>query len=280
VSAARRRVLPVVVCDVDGTLNDERVPEAARLATVGPARAALADLRERPIPVILASARSLAEVRAYADAVGAGPVCIGEDGAALAAGGRDRCIAPGPTGWLASIRGLLGGFRESMPGLAASCDPPRTWTGRADPPALAILRGSAGRVASAIVLGVPAGRRAELERGAARGGLRTFGDVLHLLPATADKGTALCHVDHHARALFGGNVDGVLPLAFGNGPNDLPLFRAAAGLGGLAVLVGGPGGPAAGLPDAPWLHRVDLPHGHAVAEGLRRLLPVLLEGVR
>src|SRR5215472_6164145 len=103
----RPRLLPVVFCDIDGTVNDHRVPERLRLSTVGAARAALRPLAAFGIPVVLATARSLDEARRYEAALGTAPVCIAEDGAALGAGGAGEILTAPGTAPLAAIRGLL-----------------------------------------------------------------------------------------------------------------------------------------------------------------------------
>lgn len=269
------RLAPVVLCDIDGTLNDERRPEGERLATVGPARAALAPLAAMGVPVVLVTARSPSEARRYAAAVGASQVAVVEDGAALSAAGRDRPLGPAP---LDAIRALLAEVRSAVGDrLPASCDPPGTWT-RGD--ATEILRASAGRVASAVVPGASPAARQALARLAPSRGLRAFGETVNLVPAVADKGTALGYLHAHAGALLGRDVGGVLPLAFGNGPNDLPMFLAAHELGGLAALVHDAEAPLDWLPNLPWLHRLARPHGHGVALGLERLLPDLVSIAR
>lgn len=245
-----RRLLPVVCCDVDGTINDEKVPERGRLGTVGPARHALAPLADLGIPVVLVTMRSLAEARRYAAAVGGCQVCIGEDGAAIGLPAGDLwVVSPGRVGGpqrvgdsptLMAIRTLLDEVRAGgSPDLWASCDRPARPPQACDLGLTELLAVNRGRVASAVVRCSPEARHI-VELRAPRHGLRTSGEVLHVLPSGVDKATGLRALDAHVGSLFGAVVDGVLPAAFGNAANDLPMLAAAREMGGVGALVEGP----------------------------------------
>jgi hydroxymethylpyrimidine pyrophosphatase-like HAD family hydrolase len=81
---ARGRLRVVGFTDLDGTANDEDVPESERFLTIGPARECIARCQAAGIDVGVVTGRSFGEAILYADALGArGPV-ICEDGAVIA----------------------------------------------------------------------------------------------------------------------------------------------------------------------------------------------------
>lgn len=236
-------LLVLALTDLDGTANDERVPEPARLATLGPARAAFARLHESGVATGICTARSLGEAREYRDALGIGGPIIAENGAVLVLPD-GTCRRLGDAGPLAAVVAAISTTvgrpvpsSLDWPGLEAAWEAERQ--GRAPVclghESLAALRRAADRVASCFLVGLSPAEKEVATRLAAAAGLDAFGDLLHLVARPADKGLALGELLDTLRP---SDSAVVVPIVFGNGVNDLPLFARALRAGGAAVLVG------------------------------------------
>lgn len=296
-----KRCQVVALTDLDGTANDESVLERDRLSTVGAAREVLGALKAYGIPRGCITGRSLGEARVYAHALELDGPTICEDGAVMVV---PRGYVEGDTsggdllGWRADenafvlssvgteriaafIRLMRSGTRapgdDGRPDVVASCSSsPEEIQHALAHATLDAARRSCERLASAFVTNLTTEQREWVRVQAPRWGLRVFGDPLHLIGKDADKGRALGILDKHAVRLFPSMPAsaGVLPIVFGNAVNDLPLFRMAALLGGIGVLVartrGGHALPRAAVPEGTLI--TNRPAG----EGMRESLPAIL----
>ncbi len=284
-----RTLLIAALTDLDGTANDEHVPEHGRLATLGPARAALATLADSGIVTGICTARSFGEARQYREALGGRGPLIAENGAVLGLPDGTRRVFGNAAQLGIAVRRIgdrLGRPVPSSldwPSLEAAWERERAGAGPVflGHPDRESLRLAGDRVASCFLVGLSAGEKAVARTVAAELGLDCFGELLHLIPQGADKGRALAALGDHLRSAdlgLPGPVDLVAHIVFGNGENDLPLFARAIDGGGAAVLVGDATSEN-GFHFDPALHPVPagtitLPgvsHGHGMVRSLPRV---------
>lgn len=288
-----RPLLLLGLTDLDGTANDEHLAEHARLGSIGPARDAFAALEHAGIPIGICTARSFGEAAHYRTALGVTGPLIAENGAvrALADGGRQRL--GDPAGLAVAVERIAAAVGRRF---AHSLDLPSlelAWQQEQQPgapvylghPDLPSLRRAADRLASCFLVGLTQAEKSVATQIAADLGFDAFGELLHLIPRGADKGTALALLLEEYRRVSApeGELPEVVPLVFGNGVNDLPLFRQAVSAGGLAVLVGD-ATTNSGFHFDPAEHPVPagtlcfrgLSHGHAI----RASLPPIAQALR
>jgi HAD superfamily hydrolase (TIGR01484 family) len=84
IEKGQRTIFPLVLSDVDGTVNDEQAPESMRMYTIGPAKEAFENLEKRGFNVGLITARSFAEAKLYQEKLSINGFTICEDGAVIA----------------------------------------------------------------------------------------------------------------------------------------------------------------------------------------------------
>lgn len=225
----------LLATDLDGTLLDSETYDFS------PARPALEALHAAGVPLVLASAKTAAEMAAIAPALGATAVVV-ENGGAVLARFPDGLAPPPPWqlvggGWRLVLGPSRGALLAALPEVARDAGAsvrPFAWMSVEDVAALTGLpRRDAERAMRRehdepfLVEGLP-GRDeatdARLDEAARARGLRvTHGGRLHHLTGPTDKADAL-------RALVatwpGGLGDGTV-VALGDAANDLPLLRAA-----------------------------------------------------
>ena len=291
--------------DLDGTANDETLPEADRLGSVGPAKDGFRELQSRygivcgPI-----TGRSAGEAQLYARHLGIDGPVICEDGAVvlLPAGtdeneghgfevitsGDMRAVILSNVDCNAIDRFLVAVGREidraaeGAPALISTFSSPdllQRHLGHAD---IAAATLSARRLASAYVVRPTAIQLATLKRRAAAWGMRTFSDeVPHIVGADVNKGLALRAVCRNAHAFFDvpARVRRVIPIVFGNAENDIPMFQHANDLGGIGVMVGRPQRSPGFWVDEkaipPFVLKTSEPFGHGISSAIPRALRIL-----
>ena len=304
--------LMLALSDIDGTLNNEHVPESERIHTIGPAREAIETLQRCGILVGICTARAQGEAELYAEAVGARGWLISENGACSTSPQGERMTI----GDMREIRECVAAIEERLGRpLVTTLDREALearWqkqvTARregkdASSPihendlshsTVEALRVSAARVASAYISGLALGERAIAIAIAEAYGFRPFGDLLHLIHRRADKGVALdglCESfrgqEVSARDASGCRksvrIDRVTPIVLGNGENDLPLFASAIERGGYGVLVGDPVrdcGFHFDIQKRPPHRNTVLTYGAPFGHGMKAAIPVLISRVR
>jgi HAD superfamily hydrolase (TIGR01484 family) len=259
----------LALSDIDGTLNNEHVPESERIHTIGPAREAIETLQRCGVPVGICTARAQGEAELYAEAVGARGWLISENGACTTSPQGERvtigdmreireCVTAiearlgRPLVTTLDLHALEGSWRQQMAARREGREVfPPSHENDLGHSTVEALRVSAARVASAYISGLTLGERSIAIAIAEAYGFRPFGDLLHLINRRADKGVALDGLCESLRAQEVSardasgvrksvRIDRVTPIVFGNGENDLPLFASAIERGGYGVLVADP----------------------------------------
>ena len=258
--------------DIDGTANNELLPESERHNSLAPAKRAIHQLQIGKVPVGIVTGRSYGEAAWYAKELGClGPI-ICEDGAVLAF----------PTAWtkylsnqtelpfkrqddgslvliLSSInreriQQFLDFVSKSLPHdthIISSLEGGATlFAHGSGHPNLAAAERSAMRLASAYMI------KPEKEvldilfktKTASDWGMRCFAPNLpHVIGLDAHKGLALrkaCEITLSILRTIGVNAKHITPIAFGNNDNDIALFREIDKMGGIGILVAHPDAPA------------------------------------
>ena len=247
----------VVFTDLDGTLLRQEDYDWS------PAREALAALKRRRVPLVIASSKTRAEIEAWRRRIGTGDPFISENGGALYA---PEGSTPGPIPGAEPVDGYfrveLGApyarLRGALPTLARDLGVGLRGFGDMEAGEIGRLAGLSGEdlelarcreydepfVPSRALTG---GEETRLEERARAMGLRvTRGGRFHHLTGPSDKGRAVRLLMSGYRA--GGRSP--LSLGLGDGPNDLELLQAVD----RAVVVARPDGS-----HAPEL-RTGLPH--------------------
>lgn len=297
--------------DIDGTLNNEHLPESERIHSIGPAREAIETLQSLGILVGICTARAQGEAELYAGAVGARGTLISEDGACTTSPRGERVTI----GDIREVRECVAVIEERLGrSLVSTLDREaleESWrtqvAARENGQSLLLpahendlghstieaLRLSAARVASAYIGGLASDERAIAIGIAEAYGFRPFGALLHLITRRANKGVALdalCESfrDRPVSVLDGSgarksvHIDRATPIVFGNGENDLPLFSSAIERGGYGVLVGDPvraGGFHFNIQARPPHGKTIVTFGASCGHGMKAAIPELMSRV-
>jgi len=302
-----RRLVVQLISDIDGTCNFEDVPEAERLASSGPAADAFAPFTSE-LQISLMSARTIPEIEGYARKLGISGFEIGEDGGVIAlpkditdaqvadlsaAGiiideldGR-RVVLTSATS-TEDIAAIMRAAQEEFgtPTVSTVTSTPEEIQQAAGHQSRELAVASMQRKASAYAVGLtPKQHQIILERMEAAG-IRmlggTYDNVTQYFGNTAegepaDKRAALRLLDRIVAIMY--KVDGMLPVVFGNGKNDIPLLNMALEIGGRAVLIpdrsGNPFFDENLIPKG--VLRATKPAGHGIKEVLRRDIVPWLE---
>ena len=284
-----KTVLVCALTDLDGTANDEHAVERDRLATIQPAKKAFAILAQSGIVTGICTARSTGEALHYRRQLDiAGPL-IAENGAVIRfadgsqtvwgdlqplrdAVSRISRLLGRPVPNSLDYAGLVAAWERELRG-----DGP-TFLGHPDEVS---LRRAADRHGSCFLVGLSPREKEAVAALAGEMGLTCFGELLHLIPQGVDKGRAFQVLHNHLLGLPaepGWHPETMAQIVFGNGENDLPLFRQALRAGGCAVLVGDATSPTGFYFDTS-RQRVPrgtialkgLSNGHAILQSLPRL---------
>jgi HAD superfamily hydrolase (TIGR01484 family) len=242
-------LLIYALTDLDGTANDEHVPESSRLSTILPASQAFSRLKDGGIITGICTARSLGEARHYQQHLKISGPLIAENGAVVQFPDGSQKVF----GSLAQLKAMAdwasSHLGREIPNSIEYSSLEEAWEkerrgetaillGHTDEES---LRRSADRVASCFLVGLTAPEKATVAAHAREKGISCFGHLLHLIPAGASKGVALKALNDHLMERspdHGLRPDRVALIVFGNGENDISLFDQALKAGGAAVLVG------------------------------------------
>lgn len=235
----------IALTDLDGTANDETAPESKRLLTITPAKEAISQLQSLSIPVGIITSRSHGEALIYQESLRTKGPIICEDGAALALPNRTIILSNID---LHTIRNFLektqqelknkGDASKLISTLTSSVQELQQFAGHST---LEMAKASADRIASAYVVALNPLQRKLVMDGASNWGIRAFGEVINLIGEDANKGNAIHSFSEHASEFYP-NVQGIIPIVFGNNNNDLKLFSEVEKMGGIGILVGHPKG--------------------------------------
>lgn len=291
-----------IICfyDIDGTVNNEKVKESERLATISPAKEALQTLKSVGISSGPITSRSFGEAQAYQNTLASTGLVICEDGAVivLPAGFSDEQRAQltkrglrttthaGRVAIIVSsvdtttIGSLITRVTEEsgQPMISTLFSPPKEIQMTIGHSTEEAARLSAERIASAYIVNPTTEQERLLKEYAPDVGIRLFGKLLHLIGADAHKGTALQLLHDHADILFPDeHVEGILPIAFGNDTNDVELMKQAHSLGGIGVLVPHPNNDFIVPPDQipKYVIKTDAPYGMGMVEAIPRVFQQL-----
>lgn len=290
-----RRLAVVAFSDLDGTANDETIPEKDRIFTIGPARETLQAFEQKGIVSGVNTGRSFGEAQFYMKKLGVGGPVICEDGAVVmlpsSVDSPDAARIGGISHdgeWAVvlskSTRSTVADIvQKSEKELGVSLV--NTVTSSAEDikevvghPTVEAAAFSADRLASGFIVATP--EQSEIISGIANTyDMRTFGVPLHVIGRDAHKGHALKFINEHADVFFPGmNVQGILPIAFGNNVNDLAFMETCREVNnGIGVLVGKPGGgyfvDEEKIPD--FVIRTQAPYGHGMKEAVPQILAQL-----
>lgn len=250
--------------DIDGTVNDQRLPESERLSSINPAKEAIKKLQEYDIPVGLITARSFGETLVYKNALNTNGFMVSEDGAIvilpklsnqaidkiskkyhIISHEKENVLILSKIE-LPEIKNFLGLINKilkesSNKELITSCtSKPELLKELINYETLEDTKRAIDRLASAYVRDSTDKQFELLKKHARERGMRVEGEQFHahILGADADKGSAIQFInDHISEILPDLEIDGILPIVFGNDYNDLRLFEEANSLGGLGIIV-------------------------------------------
>lgn len=252
--------------DLDGTVNNQAVLEKDRLATVTPAKEAIQELQNHGIPVGIVTARSFGETMLYQEALGANGFTITEDGAVIilpnniqenikklsqkkhvVTHDKQAAIILSEVE-LSTIKDFFEYVKEQLAEKRLSQDIVSTCT--SSPQALKELikyqtiddaKRSADRLASAFVRDITVEQYKVISENAVCWKLRVIGNPhhAHILGKDADKGSAIQFINDNISLFLPTvkDIDGILPVVFGNDYNDLRLFEETNVMGGISVMV-------------------------------------------
>ena len=292
-----RKLAVMAFSDIDGTITNEGLPDRERIDSIGPAKEGIGLLEAKGIPVGLITARSLGEAEVYQKAIGNKGITICEDGAVIllpphAIDKRDKkeiseqmrliehngsavillSAADSP-----AIENFLAFTEEEA---AKRGSQPQPSPERPTPHA-SFANVNMDRIGSVYADNTTEIQREVIHEYASSRNIRYFGrpQYLHLVGADAHKGTALQFINDNFQLFMphDSEVDGILPVVFGNNENDLVLFEKAREMNGLGVLVknirGGYSVPEDKIDDS--IIKATQPYGHGITEAIPQIIAEL-----
>ncbi|MGH7203336.1 MAG: HAD hydrolase family protein [Candidatus Levyibacteriota bacterium] len=299
------RLAVVAFSDIDGTINDESLPEKERLNSIAPAKEGLISLEAHGIPVGLITARSFGETQVYQKALGNKGFTICEDGAVVVL--HSSTITEANKNNLSKHMKLVkhnGEFavllskvdtakikeflttiinqaaqQGSQQTLLSTCtSTPEVLLKDIPYETLTDAKRSRDRIGSAYVRNTSAIQREIMHSLAPSWGMRVFGEPqhMHIIGKDAHKGNALQFINDNIKLFLSQSteVDNMLPVVFGNNVNDVPLFKQAHDMNGIAVLVknakGGYSVPEKEI--EPYILKAQQPFGYGIAEVIPQVL--------
>lgn len=294
IETERGRLAIIAFYDLDGTSMDETLPESERISSIYPARSTLHQLGKRNILSGPITARSFGEAIAYQNALETSGITICEDGAVICLpkntntqsmnqddyrimqhGGRDVVVLS-KIDLMTLKRFIEEAQKKAGEKIYSSLTTPvEELMGIAGHHSEEFAKYSVDRVASAYIAGVSDKVRSTVTELAADWHIRAIGGAINLNSEDANKGDALQFVADHPEVFFPSqNIQGIIPIIFGNRHNDLEVFKVAEKLGGVGVLVAHPD-PKVGF----WVDEKDIPNNviktpnEAYGFGMYRSLP-------
>lgn len=261
-----KRLAVLAFTDLDGTVNNQEVPESERLATINPAKEAIQQLQNNGIPVGIVTARSFGETLVYKNALGADGFTITEDGAVIilpqykdqdigSLSRKDRLVSHRQQSalilskvGLSKIKEFINYIDKKLKKIGYTDDLATTCT--STPEVLKRLvkyetvddaKRAIDRLASAFIRDTTESQYKVIKENSAAWNIRVGGRRHHLqiVGEDADKGGALKFINDNINLFFPPSMElrGIFPIVFGNDHNDLRLFEEAHKLGGTGILV-------------------------------------------
>lgn len=241
--------LVYALTDLDGTVNDEHLPENQRLSSIHEAKEAFSALARNGVLTGICTARSSGEARHYQRHLEISGPLISENGAVVIFPDGSKKVFGNLETLQEAVERISARLQRKIPNSIDFASLEEAWEKerRGESPVflghddLESLRRAADRCASCFLVGLSLEEKQVAGEIASEMGLTSFGELLHLIPAGADKGRALEALNSHLLEMppeHGLHPDRVVEIVFGNGENDLPLFEQALRGGGAAVLVG------------------------------------------
>lgn len=258
-----KKLAVLAFTDLDGTVNNQDIPEKDRLATIDPAKEAIAELQAYGIPVGAVTARSFGETLIYQKALNAEGFTITEDGTVVILPGdikleelsqKKHIVShDGESALIIStveletikdfIQHIIKELKErSLPSdLTTTCfSTPELLKEMIHYQTVDDAIRASDRLASAFVRDATEEQYKLMIEQANEWKMRITGDAhhFHLLGKDADKGIAIQFIHDNARLFLpDADVDGIIPIVFGNDYNDIRLFEEAHAMGGLGIIV-------------------------------------------
>lgn len=261
-----KRLAVLAFTDLDGTVNNQKVPEKDRLGSIIPAKEAIAKLQNYGIPVGIVTARSFGETVLYQEALGTKGFTITEDGAVIilpqnihediknlaqkkhiVSHNKQTALIlssmelPRIKDFLKYISGQLSKNNLANNLMTTCTSSPQALKALIQYQTIDDVVRAKDRLASAFIREATAAQYKILSDNADSWDLRIIGTPhhAHILGKDADKGIAIQFINNNIRLFLPGikNVDGILPIVFGNDYNDLRLLEEAHSIGGIGVMV-------------------------------------------
>lgn len=300
------RLAVLAFTDIDGTVNSQAVAEKDRLATITPAKNAIEELQKNNIPVGIITARSFGETKLYKDALGVEGFNVAEDGAIIILPQYIEEISPALIQKNHTISHenekvivlskvetpIIKDFLNDMikqlkkadltQNIISTCtSTPQFLMEHIKYHTLNDAIRAADRVASAFVRDVTEEQYKIITKNADSWNLRLVGTPhhAHILGKGANKGTAIKFINDNIDLFLpsDNNINGILPIVFGNDYNDIPLFEQAHAMGGIGVIVKNAYGQYR-VPEkeiAQYVIKTENPYGYGMNEALPRIFEKL-----
>lgn len=261
-----KKLAVLAFTDVDGTVNNQEVLEKDRLDTITPAKEAIEKLQNHGIPVGIVTARSFGETMVYQNALGTQGFTITEDGAVIIlptsihknlkilsqkrhviSHNQQTALILGAVE-LPKIKEFLKYISEQLKkqglseNIISTCTTsPQTLKELIHYQTVDDAIRATDRLASAFVRDVTKKQYKLIIESAEAWNLRIIGTQhhAHILGKDADKGGAIQFIANNINLFLPNmkDVEGILPIVFGNDYNDLRLFEEAHTIGGIGVMV-------------------------------------------
>lgn len=296
----------VAFTDLDGTVNNQELPEKDRLTTINPAKEAIEELQKHGIPVGIVTARSFGETVLYKDSLGAKGFTIVEDGAVIIlpqkiredikmlAQKKHMVSHDQQTALILSkvelpmIKDFLNYISEQLSkknlphNLTSTCtSTPETLKEVIQYQTIDDAMRAMDRLASAFVRDATEAQYNIIVEHTDSWNLRITGNPhhAHILGKDADKGSAIQFINDNINLFLptAKNVVGILPIVFGNDYNDLRVFDKAHAMGGIGVLVKNSEGYYRVQDEdiASYIMKTEEAHGYGMKEALKKIFKKL-----
>ena len=267
----------VAFSDIDGTINNQMLPESKRIRSILPAKEAFYLLEQMGINVGVATGRSIEEAFLYQDLLQTHGLAICEDGSVISTnynklidgfenvaknnkvyqtlykdklsliiGNHNKTTLEHFIKYIKNEFDLLlpADNHELISSISSPCDIIKKVFKHSS---LKSAKMSANRLASLYYAEnhLSCQQNKIIMDNIGKNGIRSFGSPAHLVSASTNKGIALKFLNDNAKilypkTLYGKTISGIIPIVFGNHKNDIELLNTACDIGGMAILVAHP----------------------------------------
>lgn len=305
-----KKLAVLAFTDLDGTVNNEDVSEKDRLKTINPAREVIEALQNHGIPVGIVTARSFGETLLYKEALGTEGFTITEDGAVIILprniqedikdlSQKKHIVSHDQqTALILSkvelpiIKDFLRYVSEQLAknnilySLTTTCtSTPQVLKELVQYQTVDDALRAMDRLASAFVRNATKEQYKIISDNADSWNIRISGKPhhVHIFGKDADKGRAIQFINDNVSIFLptSKNVDGILPIVFGNDYSDVKLFEEAHAMGGIGIIVKDSDGHYK-IPDdyiASYVIKTKSAYGYGMKEALRTIFKELENGM-